>query len=82
MDTFCLLKQNFGQGNYINDIMIRAHRIILSNMRISNHRLAIKTGRFSKIQRNERLCLSCKANSISELEDEQHMILQCLRFND
>ena len=40
MDTYCLLKQRFGFENYIRDVNIRTHRIILSKMRISNHRLA------------------------------------------
>ena len=77
-----MLKQNFGRENYINDVRIRAHRIILSEMRISNHKFAMETGGFSKIPRNERVCLSCKPNSISEIEDEQHVILGCFRFNE
>ena len=36
MDTYCLLKQRFGLENYISDVKKRAHRIILSKIRISN----------------------------------------------
>ena len=83
MDTYCLLKQRFGFENYIRDVNIRTHRIILSKMRISNHRLAIETGRFSKTPRNERLCLFCKANNnFSEIEDEQHVLLRCSRYTE
>ena len=83
MDTYCLLKQRFGFENYIRDVNIRSHRIILSKMRISNHRLAIETGRFSKTPRNERLCLFCKANNnFSEIEDEQHVLLRCSRYTE
>ena len=83
MDTYCLLKQRFGFENYIRDVNIRTHRIILSTMRISNHRLAIETGRFSKTPRNERLCLFCKANNnFSEIEDEQHVLLRCSRYTE
>ena len=82
METYCLLKQNFGLENYISDVNIREHRIALSKMRISNHRLAIETGRFSKTPRNERLCIFCKANNIYEIEDEQHVLLRCSKFND
>ena len=82
MDTYCLLKQNFGLENYISDVNIRKHRIVLSKMRISNHRLAIETGRFPKTPRNERLCIFCKANNIYEIEDEQHVLLRCSKFND
>ena len=38
-----------GRENYMNDVRIRAHRIIFPKTRIGNHRLAIETGRFSKI---------------------------------
>ena len=83
MDTHCLLKQRFGFEYYIRDVNIRIHRIILSKMRISNHRLAIETGRFSKTPQNERLCLFCKANNnFSEIEDEQHVLLRCSRYTE
>ena len=51
-------------------------------MRISNHKLAIEMGLFSKLPRNERTCLFCKANNITALEDEQHVLLQCSRLTD
>ena len=51
-------------------------------MLINNHRLAIETGRFSKSPRNERLCLYCKADNVSEIDDEQHLLLQCSRFSE
>ena len=49
---------------------------MLSKIRISNHRLAIETGRFSKTPRNERICLHCKTDNVSEIDDEQHLLLQ------
>ena len=82
MDTDCLLKQRFGLENYISDVEKRAHRIILSKIRISNHRLAIETGRFSKTPRSERICLHCKADNVSEIDDEQHLLLRCSRFSE
>ena len=82
IDTYCLLNQRFGLENYIGDVKIRTRRMILSKIRISNHRSAIETGRFSKIPRNERLCLFCKANNFSEIEDEQHVLLRCSRYTE
>ena len=80
-DVNVMIKQMFGFENYIRDVNIRTDRIIISKMRISNHRLAIETGRFSKTPRNERLCLFCKANNnFSEIEDEQHVLLRCSRY--
>ena len=51
-------------------------------IRISNHRLAIETGRFSKTPRNERICLHCKTDNFSEIGDEQHLLLKCSRFSE
>ena len=82
MDTYSLLKQRFRLENYISDVKKGAHRIILSKIRISNHRLAIETGRFSKTSRNERICLHCKTDNVSEIDDEQHLLLRCSRFSE
>ena len=60
----------------------RAHRIIISKIKISSHRLAIETGRFSKTPRNERICLYCKADNVSEIDDEQQLLLRCSRFSE
>ena len=76
MDTYCLMKQRFGLENYVRDVNI----ISLTKIRISNHRLAIETGRFSKILRKEKLCVFCKADNIFEIEDEQHVLLRCSKL--
>ena len=78
MDTYCLLKQRFG----FSDVEKRAHRIILSKIRISHHRLAIEMGGFSKTPRKERFCLYCKADNFSEIDDQQHLLLRCSRFSE
>ena len=52
-----------------------------SRRRISNHRLAIETGRFSKTPRNDRLCLYCKKHSSLGIEDEKHILLHCPRYD-
>ena len=80
MDTYCLMKQRFGLENCVRDVNIRAHRISLTKIIISNHRLAIETDRFSKISRKERLYVFCKADNISEIEDEQHVLLRCSKL--
>ena len=76
MGTYCLLKQRFGYENNISDVEKRAHRIIIPKIRISNHRLAIETVMFSKTPRNERICLCCKADNFSKIDDEQHLLLR------
>ena len=82
METYCLLKQMFGLENYISDVKKRAHRIIISKIRISILRLAIETGWFSKTPRNEKKCLFCKANNVSEIDDEPHLLLRCSRLSE
>ena len=54
----------------------------ISKIRINNYRLAIEMGRFSKTPRNERICLHCKADNVSEIDDEQHLLLRCSRFSE
>lgn len=52
-----------------NDYSIRN---IYTKLRISDHNLEIERGRYSKINRDERLCKFCKV-----VEDENHFILKC-----
>ena len=80
MDTYCLMKQMFGLENYIRAVNVRAHRISLFKIRISNHRLAIETDRFSKIPWKERPCVCCKVANISEIEAEKRVLLRCSKF--
>ena len=39
-------------------------------------------GRFSKTPRNERICLYCKADDVSEIDDEQRLLLRCSRYSE
>ena len=80
MDTYNSIQQRFGKEDYLSDITNRGHRIALTKLRISNHRLVIETGRFNKITRNERLCRFCKNENISDIEDEKHVLFRCIRF--
>ena len=38
-----------------------------------------ETGNMSDIL--ERICLHCKADNVSEIDDEQHLLLRCSRFS-
>ncbi|MCU7800906.1 MAG: reverse transcriptase family protein [gamma proteobacterium symbiont of Lucinoma myriamae] len=80
MDTYSSFKDKFCFERYLVTVGNRAHRVIYTKMRISNHRLAVETGRFHKIPRNERVCIYCKNIGISQVEDEKHVLLQCERF--
>ena len=55
---------------FVNDY----YRRIISRWRLSNHRLKIETGRYSRpyVPRERRLCVTCNL-----LEDEAHVIFIC-----
>ena len=55
------------------------YRVILTRWRLSNHSLAIETGRYTRpyTERQDRVCAMCNS-----LEDENHAIYLCPRYND
>ena len=71
LDTYNSFKCRFNMKGYFNSISNREHRDHYSKIRISNHRLAIETGRFNKTPRNDRICLYCKNRSNPVIEDEK-----------
>ena len=54
-------------------------RVIISRWRLSNHRLNIETGRYTKPKtpRQDRVCNVCNI-----LEDERHVIYKCPRYRE
>lgn len=53
--------------------MLETHRIAVTRIRVSSHRLRIETGRWARIPRENRLC-QCGDNYI---QTEEHALLQC-----
>ena len=51
-------------------------RILLTRWRMSCFELAIETGRYEGIDREERLCVFCNV-----IEDETHAIFNCRAYN-
>ena len=45
----------------------------MTKFRTSDHSLQIEIGRYKKIPRNQRFCLSCN----SKIDDEYHFFLHC-----
>ena len=64
-----LLVQSKFYGTYINDNL----RINVSRFMLSSHNLRIETGRWSRIERKNRLC-DC---SNSGIQDEYHVLFEC-----
>ena len=58
--------------------VIDSCRKIITRWRLSNHQLAIETGRYKrpKIEKNQRICQTCL-----EVEDEEHALMNCRLYN-
>ena len=63
------------KAHYIRSPINTRHRIALTKLRLSNHKLVIETGRYSRPFKKpaERICPICKI----EMEDEYHFINIC-----
>ena len=73
LDLFSKLIGEFGLSEYIGFIKNPKHRIAMTRMRVSAHKLPIETGRYYKISRELRECpLGCKT-----LGDEAHYMTSC-----
>ena len=55
------------------------NRQALTKLRTSNHTLAIETGRWARVDRENRLCNYCTTHKI---EDETHLIFDCKNYAD
>lgn len=74
MSTYNTFKTQIGEEKYLSCIANAKHRVALTKLRISAHRLGIEEGRYRNIERNERLCIYCNMRAV---EDEYHFLLIC-----
>ena len=74
--TYLKLKCNFGFENYLHILSDFNQRKSFTKFRISNHKLKIETGRYSKpiTPLEERICEKCLSD---EIESEEHLLLKC-----
>ena len=63
---------------YLEKIRFFNQRRNLKKFGISNHNLAIESGRYSKTSIDNRVCLFCPLNVI---ETEEHMALNCSLYS-
>ena len=61
------------------DIRNREVRSLISKIRGGTARLRVEEGRWSRIERSERLCQHCESQ---EVEDSSHFILRCEKISD
>ena len=79
--SYVSYKQAFGLENYLLQLQDRRLRKVLSQFRLSSHRLQIEVGRHHKpkIPVEKRICILCNANCI---EDEEHLLLHCSFYHE
>ena len=70
------IKSHFGYESYLDNIVTKKYRSILTKIRLTAHNLKIETGRYARnpIERRERLCVFCDENLV---EDEYHFVIEC-----
>jgi hypothetical protein len=61
---------------YIDICKLKSDRSLLSKFRLSAHSLAIEKCRYSNIERQNRVCLSCD----TEVENEYHFFSTCPHY--
>ena len=75
---FTEIKQTYDMERYLNLKNFEIRRAI-SRLRLSSHKLAIVTGKWYKIEKENRHCKFCPLGSI---EDEFHFLLNCDSFSE
>ena len=70
------LKEVYKSEKYLK-INNFGNRRAITKLRTSNHTLAIAAGRWTNIERENRLCKQCTENKI---EDEIHFLFQCTKY--
>jgi hypothetical protein len=74
-------KEYYEEEKYLTTLNNIKERQQLTQLRISNHKLAIETGRYTrpKTPQHQRFCLLCNNGTI---ETEEHMISDCQAYSN
>ena len=72
--------ENYECEDYFRQVTNVRHRITLTKLRLSNHKLAIETGRYVRPykKREERICPICK----KDVEDEINFLTLCPAYQE
>ena len=75
------MKLEFEYEKYLDNVRSSKYRRLITQMRVSAHKLRIETGRYgrNRIERNQRVCQTCNSQ---EVEDEFHFLLKCDTYSD
>ena len=69
------IKESYTMESYLK-VKDFQNRQAISKLRTGNHHLAIETGRWTNIVRENRLCTQCSENNV---EDEYHFLFDCYK---
>ena len=72
-------KQNIFYEKYLDNVSMRKTRIVLSKIRLSDHKLVIEQGRKTKPKtpKSDRICPLCNNGVNKTIEDEVHFLFDC-----
>lgn len=76
--TFYTFKSTFQKEIYLDILNDRTKQQVLTQLRISAHRLEIEYGRYTRKPIGDRLCKKCCYNQV---EDEVHFLCDCSLYN-
>ena len=79
LEFYRTFKLSYESEPYLDSIRYFGQRRKFSKFRISNHNLAIESGRYTKTSIDDRKCQFC---SLNEIESEVHMLTKCTLYND
>ena len=79
LEVFKKLDKQFKLEKYITSVDIDKHRVALTRLRCSAHKLMVEEGRYRGIERTMRKCSLCSMNVV---EDEYHFLLICPAYTD
>ena len=78
LSLLCTFKKDYKMEKYLTIINNRNIRKVISQFRLSNHKLQIERRRYENISRDQRICKLCDSG---EIEDEFHFTFKCQKFD-
>ena len=81
LEYYYSLKKEPGREHYLGLSNYNARKA-LSMLRTSAHKLRIETGRYTGLDRCDRICSYCNSNQIKVIEDEAHLLFDCPQYSD
>ena len=79
MECYLALKREYRLADYLTTVTNIKNRTTLTKYRLSEHSLAIETGRYKKswLPKEERFCQLCKEDKV---ETELHFLTECTKL--